>query len=112
MIEVLFPRRLHRLGYLLRGLVADALIYFLYSSSATMNPEVWWASVIALSVYGVFFIALPRTRDTGLSAWWLLALFVPIVNILFGIILLFRAPARLSDGPNATLQATAAPPCC
>jgi len=109
MIEILFPRRLHRLGYLFRGLVADGVTYFLYSCSTTMNSKLWWACVIALLVYGMFFIILPRIRDIGMSGWWLLAILIPVVNVVFGIILLFRAPALLGDRPNQPLGATAAP---
>lgn len=104
MIEILFPRRLHRLGYLFRGLAADGLTYFLYSCSTTMNHKVWWASVIGLSVYSLFFIVLPRIRDIGMSAWWLLTVFIPVVNIVFGIILLFRARAMLSHAPTSCFR--------
>jgi uncharacterized membrane protein YhaH (DUF805 family) len=109
-IEFIFPHRLHRLAYLFRGLAADIVTYFLYSCSTTMDSRAWWISIIALLIYGMFFIVLPRIRDIGMSGWWLLAMLIPGPNVVFGIILLFRAPAMLSPGPNQALHATAAAP--
>ena len=110
MIDFIFPQRLHRLAYLLRGLAADAVTGFLYSCSTTMDTRIWWVSVITLTLYGMFFIVLPRIRDIAMSGWWLLAALIPGVNIVFGIILLFRAPAMLSDTPNTALEPTATAP--
>ena len=100
MIDLLFPHRLHRLAYLFRGLAVDAVTSFIYTCSTTMNAKVWWSSLIILTIYGMFFIALPRIRDIGMSGWWLLAMLIPGANIIFIIILLFRAPAMLPDRPN------------
>ena len=109
MIDFIFPHRLHRLAYLLRGLAADAVTGVLYSCSTTMDVRIWWVSVITLTLYGMFFIVLPRIRDIGMRGWWLLVALIPVVNIVFGIILLFRAPAILSDTPKS-LQPTATVP--
>ena len=81
----------------MRGIVTEVLAYFLYSSDKTMDVRVWWASVIGLSLYALWFVVLPRIRDIGMSGWWLLTTLVPGVNIVFGIILAFRAPAMLSN---------------
>ena len=111
LIEFIFPRRLHRLAYFLRGILADIVTYFLYSCGTTMHPPYWWVSVIALSVYGLFFIVLPRIRDIRMSGWWLLVCFIPVANIVLGIILLFRAPALLtSPGPDEAPPTTTTPP--
>lgn len=104
-IEFIFPRRLHRLSYLLRLILADFVTYYLYASSTTMNPPWWWVAIITLSIYGFFFIALPRLRDTGMNGWWLLIIFVPLVNIWLGLILLFRAPAMLNSAPRDSAAA-------
>ncbi len=100
-LDLMFPCRLHRLAYFLRGVALDMVTAILYASSSTYNPRIWWPSVIALSIYGLFFIILPRIRDTGMSGWWLLVTFIPVVDFVFGIILLFRAPTLLTDpSPN------------
>jgi uncharacterized membrane protein YhaH (DUF805 family) len=90
--DIFFPRRLHRLAYFLRLAAADLVSGLLYATSTTMNPVVWWASIIIISVYGAFFILLPRIRDVGMSGFWLIACLIPVVGAVFGIILLFRAP--------------------
>lgn len=100
-VEFIFPRRLHRLAYFLRGVALDTVTGILYASSTTYNPQFWWPWVIVLIIYGLFFIVLPRIRDAGMSGWWLLVAFIPVANIVFGIILLFRAPAFLTHpSPN------------
>jgi uncharacterized membrane protein YhaH (DUF805 family) len=48
--------------------------------------------LIALCVYQLLFILLPRVRDTGMSRSWVLLSIVPIVYIFLTIILVFRAP--------------------
>jgi uncharacterized membrane protein YhaH (DUF805 family) len=98
MITFIFPRRLHRLAYFIRGLIFDTIAGFLYSLGTTMNARIWWALVIILTIYGMFFIILPRIRDIGMSGWWVLAMLIPIADAVFGIILLFRAPMSVSEG--------------
>jgi hypothetical protein len=109
MIEFIFPRRLHRLAYFLRGLAFDVVTGILYSCSTTMNAKIWWALVTILTIYGIFFIILPRIRDVGMSGWWILATLVPVADVVLAIILLFRRSANLSDQPDAS-QATATAP--
>ena len=94
LVEFIFPRRLHRLAHL-RGMIANIVTYFLYSGSTTMDSRYWWSSTIAVLIYGLFFIVLPRIRDIGMSGWWLLVTFIPVADIVLGIILLFRAPSIL-----------------
>ncbi len=101
--ELIFPRRLHRLAYFLRSVAIELLGSFVYTTSTTMHPVWWWTLVIFLFAYSVFFVLLPRLSDAGMSRWWLLAgLLVPIVGIVLGILLLFRAPQYR---PQHTLEA-------
>jgi len=92
LVEFLFPRRLHRLAYFLRGVAVDIVTACLYDNNSTMNPRYFWILAMALMIYTLFFILLPRIRDVGMSGWWLAFCFIPIANIALGIILLFRAP--------------------
>ena len=97
----MFPRRLHRLAYFLREVALGIVAGILYANITTYGPRYWWPWVVALFIYEVFFIVLPRIRDAGMNAWWLAVAFIPIPNIVLGILLLFRAPAFLADGsPN------------
>lgn len=56
---------------------------------------------MALSAYTLFFLLLPRLRDAGMSAWWLLTAVIPAVAMLLTIILLFRAPECQYDSQDA-----------
>ena len=110
--EFIFPGRLHRLAYFLRLVTTDILACFIYAFGGTNTSNVWLVVLFfGLAVYQLCFIILPRIRDIGMSNWWFLLIFVPGVNAVFGIILLFRPPAILLDRRNPELQATAAPQC-
>ena len=92
-IEFIFPRRLHRLAYFLRGILAAIVGHILYACSTTMNPRYFWVAVITLLIYSFIFIDLPRLRDVAMSGWWLLVFVVPGANIWLALVLLFRAPS-------------------
>jgi hypothetical protein len=94
--EFILPRRLHRLAYFLRLVAANGVTAFVCANGATMAPLFWWPSIILIPIYSTFFVALPRIRDVGMSTWCLTACFVPFVNVVFGIILLFRSPTLRS----------------
>jgi uncharacterized membrane protein YhaH (DUF805 family) len=94
-VEFIFPYRLHRLAYFLRGGLFTLLECILYSINDSIDMRCFWGSVIAITVYGIFFITLPRCRDIQMGGWCILLCFIPIVNIPLGLILLFRAPAYL-----------------
>jgi uncharacterized membrane protein YhaH (DUF805 family) len=111
LIEFIFPGRLHRLAYFLRGVTTDIFGGCIYAFSGTNASSIWLVLLLAaLGVYQMFFVILPRIRDIGMGGWWLLLMLVPGVNVVFGIILLFRAPVILSNSCNPALQATAAAP--
>jgi uncharacterized membrane protein YhaH (DUF805 family) len=113
LIAFIFPARLHRLAYFLRGVTTDVLAAFIYAFSGTNASSIWLVlSCLALAVYQLLFIILPRLRDIGMRNWWLLLIVVPGVNVVFGIILLFRAPVILSDRRNPAVEAGGATPSC
>ncbi len=109
LIEFIFPGRLHRLAYFLRGVATDIFGCFVYAFSGTNTSSAWLVLLlVTLCVYQLFFIILPRIRDIGMGRWWLLLTLVPGVDVVFGIILLFRAPLMLSNRRSPTLEATVA----
>ena len=92
LVEFIFPKRLHRLAYFLRLLatnVAGGVILAVSSPSEQLYAVL---GLVALGIYQLLFVLLPRVRDTGMSGWWVALSLVPVVYILLGIILLFRAP--------------------
>lgn len=109
LLQFLFPRRLHRLAYFLRLVAANiAAGFFYYYTGTTSDPGYWALADITLFLYAMFFILLPRIRDIGMSKWWLLITFIPFVNDIFGIILLFRAaPILRSPTPAKAIGRSA-----
>lgn len=100
-IEFIFPRRLHRFAYFLRGMVLSIVTGFLNAHSTTSASLYWGLTIVALGLYSLFFITLPRIRDIGMSGWWLLVIFNPVADVVFGIILMFRPPNFLTrPNPN------------
>lgn len=87
-IEFLFPKQLARLAYFFRVLLWNVLVWFSFDFiEPEPLPEVIYG--ISILVYLVFFIILPRLRDAGMSAWWLILILVPVVDFFLGVVLLF-----------------------
>ncbi len=92
LIEFFFPRRLHRLAYFLRLLASNIGFGLILATSSPLEQLLPALGFLTLAIYQVFFIGLPRLRDTGMSGWWILSAFVPVAYVFLSIILLFRAP--------------------
>ena len=105
LIDFLFPKRLHRLGYLWRILATNLGAGVIVASTSPMEQIAPMLGLVALCVYQFFFILLPRVRDTGMSGWWILLSLVPIVYVCLTIILVFRAPEYHFD--HASFEGTA-----
>jgi uncharacterized membrane protein YhaH (DUF805 family) len=97
LVEFIFPRRLHRIAYWLRALSVEGAVYILcgMGGGTVYSSRYFLGAIIALIVYQLFFICLPRARDLEMNGWWLLFLFVPGLSDALGIILLLRAPVFL-----------------
>jgi uncharacterized membrane protein YhaH (DUF805 family) len=98
-LQFLFPRRLHRINYFVRLMLFNVSPLFFYLFNPQTNQEFFVGLYVVLAVYGLCFIVLPRLRDIDMSGWWLLVCFIPLLNILLGFILLFRAPKFSSSRP-------------
>jgi uncharacterized membrane protein YhaH (DUF805 family) len=92
LIEFIFPRRLHRLAFMLRVVAVDVISAFSIFPNPGTLEELFAGFCVVLLVYDICFVFLPRIRDLEISGWWLLALFIPYANSLLGITLLLRAP--------------------
>ena len=108
LVEFLFPRRLHRLAYAIRLVSANLALGFCFFAGTAMNSGYWGFGSLAIFIYAIFFILLPRICDLGMSKWWLLITLVPFINDIFGIILLFRAAPilRSPTPPQPTASST------
>jgi uncharacterized membrane protein YhaH (DUF805 family) len=99
--EIVFPRRLHRVDYVIRILVADGLLWLLLSSGSPSDPTLGglrlvgiWLGSLVIGIYSLFFVLLPRVRDVGWDSWLVLLGLVPYVGPLFHFVLLFVPPER------------------
>ena len=97
LVEFIFPRRLHRIAFLLRAFSADRVMDMLcgISDGTPVHSFYLPGTIIILAIYQFFFICLPRARDFEMNGWWLLFLFVPGLNIILSFFLLLRAPVFL-----------------
>jgi hypothetical protein len=108
-LQFIFPSRLHRLPYFARGVALDIAAGFLYANSTMFAPRYWWPSLIAIVLYGLFFVILPRICDAGMSKWWLAVALIPVANIVLAILLLFRPPAFFTHSAEAGTPLNADP---
>jgi|SRR5215475_3064143 len=119
-VEFIFPKRIHRLSFLVRFLATNLLGFWLIvalSSRHLISPipvmtvpfEENWYCYVALFAFGTYmllFVVLPRVRDTGMSVWWVLLSLFPVVNGFLYLFLIFRAPDYDFEGSsNAAEQA-------
>jgi len=94
MRDILFPKRLGRLAYFIRAFPLNIAVLFGSAevedlSRASGADFAIFAGALALLVYGVFFVYLPRIRDAALPAWILVLAFIPYVDSALGFVLLF-----------------------
>jgi|SRR5947209_6199115 hypothetical protein len=101
MAAELFPRELTRKQYGLRLLAIFAFVavgLWLFVA-ALISGYVYLAWVLVAYVYAGFGLAVPRLRNAGQATWWALFFFIPRVNIIAAIVLLFireRSPLQPS----------------
>lgn len=92
----LFPSRLQRLSYFLRSIVlslASLPLSSLVEEREAMPlglPDLWLAiPAVAIVIYWIAYVVRPRCKDAGMRWGWSFLMLVPLVNIGFGLILLF-----------------------
>jgi hypothetical protein len=92
LVAFFFPRRLGRGAYFVRhcafSLLAWGLIgaCFPISESDVIGPTL----LLLVCIYFIFWVVLPRMRDLSIRPFWLILLLVPLVDVFFGLVLLFR----------------------
>jgi hypothetical protein len=91
-VEFIFPRRLHRLAYFLRGVASNVIMGLICYEISIQGSGYLWSSFFVVWSYTVLFIVLPRVRDVGMKWWWIPLIYFTPLYFVFGIILLFRAP--------------------
>jgi uncharacterized membrane protein YhaH (DUF805 family) len=99
--EVVFPKRLHRISYLVRIVIADFCLWLLLNIASPSDPTLGGLRLVAIflgafiiGIYSLFFVLLPRVRDAGWSGWWVLLGLLPYIGPLFHFVMLFVPPKR------------------
>ena len=92
----LFPARLGRLQYFVRVVILDVCVWLLYTAWPPAPASTVWVRLLlvsvgglALAVYGLFFVLLPRVTDAGMNSWWVVLGLFPLIGPLFQLVLLF-----------------------
>jgi uncharacterized membrane protein YhaH (DUF805 family) len=99
--EILFPKRLHRIPYLIRIVIADVCLWLLWGRVSSNDPTVAglqlavvYVGAFIIAIYALFFVLLPRVHDAAWSGWWVILGLFPYVGPLFHLLMLFVPPAR------------------
>jgi uncharacterized membrane protein YhaH (DUF805 family) len=113
MRDLLFPTRLRRLPYFLRILPLNFLSLGMMANfdenTAIVGENLLLTlGIIAITIYAIFFIYLPRIRDCGLSPWSLVLSLIPYLSSVYGVVLLCKpSKFRFFDESEETAQDTA-----
>ena len=104
MKRLLFPTRIARLPFLSLSIAAVALdmlaTHFSYLLPLSLSLDGWvilsYSLSLVLFVIWMFAAVVPRCRDAGFSPWRSCALFLPIWNVIFLVLLFVMKSTNLS----------------
>ena len=84
-----YEGRLNRERYILRslavGFVTAILMFFAFFISEKVATLINVAAIVIQIMLGI-----RRTHDIGKSGWWMFLIVVPLVNIIWGLVLIFK----------------------
>ncbi len=95
--DVFLPDRMGRIGFLVRSSVVNALAFLVLpmpdhtaptSFAATPQLFTFLAIFACFAAYSILGIVRPRLRDLGWSSIWAWLVLVPLLNAVFGFMLL------------------------
>lgn len=96
MIRLLFPARIARLNYLVRNFLFGAATWPLAdpwedAQKAPFALRDLWLALLSLALVAYWFVSIvrPRCRDAGMHWAWGFLIFLPFVNVVFALVLLF-----------------------
>ena len=92
LLELFFPKRIGRLSCWIRSGAVLVLQLGLIGASGSYGSELITLTLLLLTVcvYVLFWVVLPRMRDLSIHPLWLFLFLVPIVDMPFSLVLLFR----------------------
>lgn len=89
--------RVHYWGWstmLLLAMLALSIAFSALSSASAVNLDLLDNGVTIASIVGAVVLSRRRLQDVGASAWWALALIVPLVNLIV-LVWLSMAPGQI-----------------
>lgn len=92
--------RLNRKPYILRSILLSILAIIcsaLLDTATSILIIIGCIGVIACVISGIM-VTVRRLHDLNMSGWWYLLLWIPFVNFIFSLVLLFK---KGTDGPNS-----------
>ncbi len=94
-LRLLSPKSIGRLEFFIRYVPVTFYINY-YISSGSEPTVLAVASILLVLTLMIPFAVLPRLRDADMSYFWLIAAFVPFLDMLLGAFLISKpAPPRL-----------------
>jgi hypothetical protein len=99
MLRLLFPKQIGRLSYFIRIVPYSILNSYFEPLAQAITPGLSLHNIglgllaLASIFYGFVYIILPRVRDADLPRTSMICVLIPIVNIAYGILLLFKRTA-------------------
>jgi ribose transport system substrate-binding protein len=94
LIMLFFPRRIGGLSYFIRSCASGLVAWGIVGWDFVDKPAVTRATLLLpWLVYHLIWVVLPRMRDLSMRTSRVILILVPIINVLFGLVLMFRPSA-------------------
>jgi hypothetical protein len=103
----LFPHELTRKQYGIRliGLVAFVALGLFLFVAALISGYVYLGWVVVAWIYAGFGLAVPLLRNARQATWWAIFFFIPRLNFIAAIVLLFLRERSLGQPSNQVAAA-------
>lgn len=101
----LYSGRISRASYFLSLLAISIFMGFAQSlmQDSQKNITIFISTVATFVLfYLIISIWVRRLHDVGMSGWWALVIFAPVINLIFYVVLIFKAgyPKKNKYGPQ------------
>ncbi len=106
--------KLNRLGFLRNQLISFVLVWILAFNIVLLDLDLENEESMSTTIYAILFFVMlivaglisifafiQRLHDLNKSGWWTLLAYIPIINIIFILYLLFVKGLVTSNQPNA-----------
>ena len=77
--------------YIVLGIIFSILIPQLVGGGGAIVAPLIFLLIMVVATVMTFIFMIRRLHDLDMAGWWCLLMFVPLVNVIFGLYLLFKA---------------------